>query len=358
VGERTGVLVLGMHRGGTSAVTRAVNLLGVPTGEVEGLKDPSGQNPRGFWEMKALSAFNEKLLSLLGGTWSAPPPLGPGWIDDERLGDQAAAGRELFRELHPGAEWVWKDPRTCITMPFWANALGDQLVIVLVHRHPVEIWRSLEARDGFTKPLALALWERYLRSALEAAAGRPTLVVRYTDALADPSGWASDLGGFLSSAGLSVAAEIPAELEEFLEPGLRHSEAESPGQLREPEASPEQRALHDLLEANVGSHASFDPSGLPEQETAWAEPLLAERRRADLEIEPLKFRVKRLDVELRVAEKRLDRAESNLAEARERVAEREAALQREREALEQMRRSASWRVTRPLRVVGRLARRR
>ncbi len=64
----TGVFVLGMHRSGTSATTRAINLLGVPLAANDELASPSPNNPTGFWEVTRLTDFNNKLLYELGGS--------------------------------------------------------------------------------------------------------------------------------------------------------------------------------------------------------------------------------------------------------------------------------------------------
>ena len=72
--ERIGVYVLGMHRSGTSALARVIDLLGVPVAD-DGLLAPSEDNPAGYWEPLDLVLFNQVLLRELGGRTMAPPPL-------------------------------------------------------------------------------------------------------------------------------------------------------------------------------------------------------------------------------------------------------------------------------------------
>ena len=67
-----GVLVLGMHRSGTSALTRVLNLLGLDAGR-DVLMGASESNPTGHWEVERLTSFNDRLLDDRGGRWSAPP---------------------------------------------------------------------------------------------------------------------------------------------------------------------------------------------------------------------------------------------------------------------------------------------
>ena len=49
VAADAGLLVLGMHRSGTSMFTRALNLLGMELGQP--LMAPQPDNPKGFWTM-------------------------------------------------------------------------------------------------------------------------------------------------------------------------------------------------------------------------------------------------------------------------------------------------------------------
>src|SRR5437899_738227 len=74
-----GVFVLGMHRSGTSAVSRSVNAFGVPFGDPADAIQAAPDNPEGFGESRALVTANERLLHVLGGRWDAPPLLLPGW---------------------------------------------------------------------------------------------------------------------------------------------------------------------------------------------------------------------------------------------------------------------------------------
>ncbi len=180
------VLVVGMHRSGTSALTGALGHLGlqVPAGGdlVAGRYD----NPV-HYESQALTDLDDALLGALGGSWSAPPDVDPGW---ERAGvatryapDAPRAARQAFPTDGPV---VWKDPRLCLLLPWWRALLPAPVATVLVWRHPVAVARSLRARQGFTVSLGLALWERYNRAALQALAGHPAYVVSYEGLLADP----------------------------------------------------------------------------------------------------------------------------------------------------------------------------
>ena len=66
------VLVIGMHRSGTSVLAAATSTLGLSTGRGQ-MMSSHADNPVGFWEVQALTTINEKLLAALGGNWRRPP---------------------------------------------------------------------------------------------------------------------------------------------------------------------------------------------------------------------------------------------------------------------------------------------
>src|SRR4051794_4592372 len=76
-GSATAILVLGMHRSGTSAIARMLNLCGADLGR--DLLPAKADNERGFWENKAILALNEKLLENLNLRWHDLVALPDAW---------------------------------------------------------------------------------------------------------------------------------------------------------------------------------------------------------------------------------------------------------------------------------------
>ena len=276
------VFVIGMHRSGTSAVTRVINLLGPTVCDSKDLLPPTPENPKGFWESASLTAFNDDLLQFMGGTWSGPPQLSDGWIWDARLDPYRERGRALFHSLHSQHAWVWKDPRNSLLLPFWINALNVSAVIIFVLRNPLEIARSLERRNGISKTLSLSLWERYMRVAIENVRGLPVLFLRYSDLLRDPTAWSKVASRFLAKNGIpGVCEEASLEINEFVDCRLRHASAAADDVTCDPDFSEAQRQLCVALDSIVGDHEAFRCPDLP-AETVRTEAILAERRRGDL----------------------------------------------------------------------------
>jgi hypothetical protein len=70
--------VLGMHRSGTSAVTRALNLLGLTVCPPADLIGAHATNPTGHWESRTLVECNNAVLLAAGARSWCPPPPGAG----------------------------------------------------------------------------------------------------------------------------------------------------------------------------------------------------------------------------------------------------------------------------------------
>lgn len=64
--KRRLVIVLGMHRSGTSALSRSLMALGLSLGQ--SLLDPQPDNPLGYWEDREIVAINEEVLASSGSS--------------------------------------------------------------------------------------------------------------------------------------------------------------------------------------------------------------------------------------------------------------------------------------------------
>ncbi|HEX2820075.1 MAG TPA: hypothetical protein VHO07_07915 [Streptosporangiaceae bacterium] len=262
--DRPGVVVLGMHRSGTSAVTRALNLLGLTICPPADLIGAHPTNPAGHWESRTLVECNNAILKAAGARSWCPLPPGPEWISTPLVQDLIPLCRAAFRVVHPSAPWVWKDPRICLTADLWLPLLQAPPAIVLVVREPLQIARSVNARDSFPLPLCLTLWERYLREAMRSAVGLPVWVTWFDQLLDDAEGWIVAASRFLGNTAIRPAGRAvdPSAAARELDPGLRHhGEHDTESHL----LSAEQHRLRDLLRELTGVHPSFALPKLPEE---------------------------------------------------------------------------------------------
>ncbi len=190
------ILVLGMHRSGTSALASALGCLGA------GLpRDPmpaSADNPSGYQESRAIARFHNRLLESAGTRWNDDAPVPREWFDDPaRRADEAEAAALLATEFGDEDVLVLKCPRLCRLLPLWIRVLEREAIepfAILALRDPREVARSLRARldDAAFRPAAIAaepramlLWLRHLLDAERATRRMPRVAIAYPALVAD-----------------------------------------------------------------------------------------------------------------------------------------------------------------------------
>ena len=145
------IIILGMHRSGTSFLTSSLKRLGVFIGHR--LDEEHDEAYFFFWR-------NEYLLLRAGASWEDPEPLRT-FLDMPRIREDAA---DFFRRDVRGPQfieflgvsnwlsrkalagpWGWKDPRTVFTLPVWRLIFPDAKLL-LIHRNGIDVARSLHKR--------------------------------------------------------------------------------------------------------------------------------------------------------------------------------------------------------------------
>ena len=223
-----GILVLGMHRSGTSAITRVLNLLGADLGNrlVPGVE---GVNDGGFWEHVDAVALDDKLLGWHGRSWHSVQPVDTSAIGKDLLRQACRdIGTLIRRDFAASPLWAIKDPRMSLLAPVWTRALAESGVsarVVVAFRHPDEVAASLHRRDAITRAHAHLLWGTYFVSAVRSSAGVPRAICDYAGLMADWRGTAERLGNAL---GIQWPVAMPAAagaIDVFLRPEQRRHHA-------------------------------------------------------------------------------------------------------------------------------------
>jgi hypothetical protein len=146
------IVVLGMHRSGTSAITRGLKAFGVDLGE-KLMPAVAGINEKGFWEDLDVYDLNNDLLHFLGYEWHTLEPIQRSECERDDLVSFRQRAVELLRErLKNTAIFGLKDPRIARLLPFWRIVFEDLSTnagYIIVIRHPLSVVDSLKKRDGF-----------------------------------------------------------------------------------------------------------------------------------------------------------------------------------------------------------------
>lgn len=179
------ILVLGMHRSGTSLVAASLRCLGVRFGPRANWWGPD--NPTGFNEDLDVLAIDEALLKAAGTAWDRP--------DEIKWGDwcepwKAPAIALLKSRLAAFPLFGLKDPRMCRLLPFWRpvfEAVGCEVSVVLVRRDFDAIAASLAARNGIAlEPAHVLSWFYYRHAGMGVDRTWELTTVAYDHLVATP----------------------------------------------------------------------------------------------------------------------------------------------------------------------------
>jgi hypothetical protein len=219
--KHSSIIILGMHRSGTSCLAGFLQASGVYFGAPDSFMAPATpQNPKGFWERREIRRICDTLLFSAGYDWDRISNFEPAHVRPEVIDQQREAFGRLQQELGTHNVAALKEPRLCLLLPFFADLAADS-VVLHVHRHPACVASSLATRNQFPLPYGLALWQAYNLAALQATAGRQVHRVSYEDLVDLPEETTARLSAFLrDAAGIELAPLSPDELREVIDPNL------------------------------------------------------------------------------------------------------------------------------------------
>lgn len=265
------VCVLGMHRSGTSLVSRVLNLMGVSLGPTERLMRPRSDNPKGFWESAALSGINDGIFSIYGGGWDNPPDFPNEWQFSKALdGLKEEAAGIIRRDFSGTPLWGFKDPRSSITLPFW-QTLIPKMRYVIVLRNPLDVALSLSGRDGFSFEKSSRLWLSYVASAFRHTSGKERMVLFYEDFMEDRADGIKRLAGFIGRPELSEDADLRRGIDGFAEKDLQHNSSGLSAVMDEDGLCFPAKALYLALMLGIKGKGDCAEDGLLKSITGFAE---------------------------------------------------------------------------------------
>jgi hypothetical protein len=217
------IVVLGMHRSGTSAITRAMETLGAELG-LRLFPGAAGINDKGYFEDIDIHSLNVELMSIAGMDWHAMAEINLNTIDRQVLDELQTKAISLLRKKSAGKTLALKDPRIARLLPFWQPVfacLNVRTRYVIALRNPISVAQSLSKRDGFPHEKSYLLWLAHMVPALLSTRDCERVLLSY-DRLMDSPG--RELARIAAHLGLELDSERLNVLEEeFLDDGLRHS---------------------------------------------------------------------------------------------------------------------------------------
>ncbi len=270
-----GVLVLGMHRSGTSALAGALEAMGFAVGPDDDVMPADVGNPEGYFELLSIVRANDDLLARFGGRWDSPPDFEGDWTRSDVANDFVDASRGALDELFEDGHYVLKDPRISILLPLWRRITNDDGCAVVIVRDPLEVAASLTRRNALPTLTGLALWAAYNRAMLRDLQGARVHVCDYADLVDNPAEVLTDIAASLRAWGelsddADLAGAVATVHPELRRNSVRHADLETtPVEINElMKLTLDQRGRHDVFDMDT---TALEPGW-------WEGPLLEERR--------------------------------------------------------------------------------
>jgi hypothetical protein len=221
------LVVLGMHRSGTSALAGVLSHLGVEMGSSL-MPAQKSVNEKGFWEQEEIVAIHDRLLQYHGLSWDDPRHLPQDWWLEE-FSQQCLEEicSILIEDMKASSLWAIKDPRMCRLLPLWQlvfSRLEIEPCFLFIVRNPLEVAASLNARDAMPRDLALLLWFQHNLEAIEGTVGCRRRFFEYGQLLTQGEDLVR-VGLKECSITLDRSVRVSDEQENFLTARLRHHAA-------------------------------------------------------------------------------------------------------------------------------------
>jgi hypothetical protein len=344
VQRRPIVLVLGMHRSGTSLCSHILSALGIDMADKipgPGATSPAPSNPRGHWERWEIVEFHDRILSLfnrdyLGRFHDFALPVA--WWADPRV---AQIRREIvgFLEKRMGDGYFgFKDPRTVRLMPLWHQIFSELKLapkVVLCLRNPAQVARSLYARDSLDPEIGEYRWLVHIVDFFRYISKFDFCTVEYEEWFNNPSANIEKLKNFLDLQWQQSEADLALVLSGIIDPALRHDDFE-----HRKANQPLVRSLYKLASRAgqdggardqigyiVSQFVSFQQLQRPFQQAfEGVAEIAAKYREIEQETTALRAVVGERDVGIAAAEGRASTAEARLADAVAEIEEQRARI--------------------------------
>jgi hypothetical protein len=233
---KVALLVMGVGRSGTSALTRVLNFLGAAL-PPETLGAGRG-NERGHWEPLSILALNEEILAVNGSDWYDPHSFPKAWFTGSEAAVFIERATAIIENDYGGAPFiVIKEPRICRLAPIYLaalNRIGYASRVVIPLRHPSEVIGSLKLRDDADELTSELIWIRHILETEAATRRCPRVWTTYDELLEDWRSVQARIASTLDIAWPQPAQTVAPEINAFLAPALRHfnaSEAPAPREL-------------------------------------------------------------------------------------------------------------------------------
>jgi O-antigen biosynthesis protein len=261
------VVVLGMHRSGTSAIARALQVMGIDLGS-KLMPPKKDENDFGFFEDLDLNQLNIKMLSALNSDWHFTAPLETDFPNVLRKkGYLQEAVSVLGEKTWNCPTFAFKDPRTTRLLPFWKQVFEHchlDVSYVAAVRNPISVAQSLSHRNEFDMEKGIVLWVSHNLAILEGIVQENKSIFvdydRFIDAPIDELNRISSHLGFVID-----QQKLGIFMSEFHRKGLRHEIQDVDNVLLNDFTSRTAGQLWQLLHGAARAEGKWNTNDVPQQ---------------------------------------------------------------------------------------------
>lgn len=219
------VLILGMHRSGTSSFTKILNLMGVDLGTK--LIDPFDDNPKGFFEHEEIVNLNINFLESIGVDSNALVKNLPlNWFYDKEAKSFKEEVKNIIKKDFGSSKiFAIKDPRISLLIPVYLEALKEldiEIFCIIAERKIQNVLSSLNKRNNLSFEEGLESYKKYYESIYLHTKNIPNLVLSYDDLIDDPESVIKTISKKITSLSSCEYKKIKNKVEDFLDKKLRH----------------------------------------------------------------------------------------------------------------------------------------
>ncbi len=216
------LLVLGMHRSGTSLISRSLKIFDASHGDK--LLPYTYGNDKGHWEDQDFFLISQEMLKVVGKSWSSVLPITK---DDVEIlcqhGYLKKAQELLSSRFNHTNLFALKEPRITKLLPFWIKIFETNSIkvnYIFAIRHPLSVANSLYKRREIPIEHGLLLWYSYNAYALAELLNKRVLMIDYDDFLANTTNCLEKMSTALNLEQNQLEREI--FLEGFLDKNMRN----------------------------------------------------------------------------------------------------------------------------------------
>jgi len=180
------LVVLGMHRSGTSTLTKLLAMLGAYVGEEFSSIGSNHENLGGFLERRDIRKINDQLLISNGYDWDKLSEFSIRQMSSLSIAKYQEEFRNIINELDLRKPWVIKEPRLGLYPSLIDEVLTTPFYLYIIRR-PEEVFESLMKRNDFGGNLSEALWLFYNKSICSFLESRDNyLIIEYDTLVKEP----------------------------------------------------------------------------------------------------------------------------------------------------------------------------